>query len=227
MPVALEQVVPWGRSLDEYRRMFDLGPGGLECSILDCAAGPASFNAEMHSLGHTVISCDPLYRFSASEISGRIGQTYQAVLDATTRNRDNFVWREIQSPEALGEMRMNAMKRFLQDFLLGISQSRYRNAELPKLPFAAAEFDLALCSHFLFTYSVLLGLKFHLDSIRELCRVAKEVRVFPLVEQFGTGRSELVPPVLAGLAAEGYRCEVTRVPYEFQKGGNEMLWVSR
>jgi len=118
------------------------------------------------------------------------------------------------------------MNRFLDDYPAGLREGRYHAAELPALPFRAGEFDLALCSHFLFTYSDSFTLEFHLDSIRELCRVAKEARIFPLLPSFASEHSPHLSPVLAKLAAEGYDCEVCRVPYEFQKGGNEMLRVS-
>jgi hypothetical protein len=99
--------------------------------------------------------------------------------------------------------------------------------KLPNFPFSDGEFDLALCSHFLFTYSNVLSLEFHLDAIRELCRVAPEVRVFPLIGQFGAAYSPHVFEVLSRLGAEGYECKIEQVPYEFQKGGNEMVRVRR
>jgi hypothetical protein len=132
----------------------------------------------------------------------------------------------MKSPEHVGEVRMAAMKQFLNDFPLGLAQGRYVVGELPALPFRYRAFDLAVCSHFLFTYSDLLDLQFHLDSIRELCRVAREARIFPLLPNFGEGHSPHVAPLVRQLTAEGYQCEVRRVPYEFQKGGNEMLRVS-
>ena len=119
------------------------------------------------------------------------------------------------------------MRQFLEDFPTGVLEGRYRLAELPNLPFHDCEFDLALCSHFLFTYSNLLSLEFHLDSIRELCRVATEVRIFPLIGQFGAEYSPHVSVVMSRLPAEGYECKIKQVPYEFQKGGNEMLRVRR
>jgi SAM-dependent methyltransferase len=218
--------MPWGRSLDEYVRMFDLRESDLARRILDCAAGPAAFNAEMHRRGRAVISCDPIYEFSAAEIAKRIDGAYDAILKATERNCEKFVWRAIDSPEHLGKLRMDAMKQFLADFPIGLPQGRYRAGELPSLPFRDREFDLALCSHFLFTYSDILTLEFHLASIRELCRVAGEARIFPLLPSFGDAHSPHVAAVVSQLGAEAYRCELRRVPYEFQKGGNEMLRVS-
>ena len=227
MPVHLDQVVPWGRSLAEYVRMFALEQDDLKHRILDCAGGPASFNFEMHQAGRAVVSVDPIYGFSAAEIARRISETYETVLHKTRESRENFLWTEFRSPDHLGEIRMRAMNLFLKDFPSGLSEARYRAGELPRLPFAAGEFDLALCSHFLFTYSHLLSLEFHLASVRELCRVAREARIFPLIPNFGDARSPDLQPLIEQLAAEGYRCEMRRVPYEFQKGGNEMLRVTR
>jgi SAM-dependent methyltransferase len=223
--VNLDQVVPWGRSLEEYVRMFDLSEHELELRILDCGGGPAGFNAEMQRRGRPVVSCDPIYRFSAPEIERRIAETSEMIMSKTVETRDNFVWSEMKSPERLREVRMVAMREFLEDFRAGVADGRYRAAELPALPFRDGEFDLALCSHFLFTYSHLLSLEFHLASIRELCRVAGEARVFPLMPNFGDARSEYVEPAVEQLRVEGYSCEIRRVPYEFQKGGNEMLRV--
>jgi hypothetical protein len=220
------QAVPWGRSLNEYSRMFGLTARDLESKILDCAAGPASFNAEMHARGASVVSCDPIYKLSAGDIRKRIGEAFDALLDTAEAYRDKFVWQEIESPKHLGRVRLETMNRFLGDFSAGFREGRYRALELPALPFRDGEFDLALCSHFLFTYSDSLTLGFHLDSIRELCRVAKEARIFPLVTSFAAECSPHLSAVIETLGTEGYSCEVTRVPYEFQKGANQMLRVS-
>lgn len=221
----LEQIIPWGRSLDEYIRMFDLTEGDLSSRILDCGGGPASFNAEMHGRCRKVVSCDPIYEFSREEISGRIDATYETVMKKALEATENFLWREIKSPEHLGRTRMDAMKMFLADLSVGVAEGRYRAAQLPSLPFRDAEFDLVLCSHLLFTYSHLLSLEFHFDSIRELGRVARETRIFPLLPNFGNSQSAHVAPLIKLLRAEGYTCEIRRVPYEFQKGANEMLRV--
>ncbi len=227
MAFTLDKVVPWGRSFEEYVRMFRLTESDLVSGILDVAGGPASFNAAMHARGRRVVSCDPLYQFSAEDISGRIRETRDAVLRATEENRSNFMWTDMQSPSQLGAVRMAAMDQFLEDLPRGLVEDRYRAAQLPTLPFPDNSFDLALCSHFLFTYSDILPLDFHLASGRELCRVAGQARIFPLLPQFGSAHSSLVAPVLARLRSEDYFCEVLRVPYEFQKGGKEMLRVIR
>ncbi len=225
MTFKLESVIPWGRSLEEYLRMFALTPDELHLKILDCAGGPASFNAEMTRQGYDVISCDPIYQFCADEIAQRIQEIYQTMIDGAKATRDYFVWQDIQSPEHLGQIRMAAMQQFLKDLPLGIQQGRYITAELPVLPFDTKQFDLAVCSHFLFTYSDLLSQDFHLASIQELCRVAVEVRIFPLLNNFSREVSPLLPLVMKELVAQGYNLEIKQVPYEFQKGGNQLLRV--
>ena len=225
MGFKLESIIPWGRSLAEYVRMFDLTPDKLRLNILDCAGGPASFNAEMTRKGYNVISCDPIYQFSADEIAQRIQETCQTVIDGAKTTHEYFVWQDIQSPEHLGQIRMTAMQQFLEDLPLGIQQGRYIIGELPVLPFDTEQFDLAICSHFLFTYSDLLPKEFHLASIQELCRVAGEVRVFPLLNQYSREVSTWLPSVMKELTVQGYNIEIKQVSYEFQKGGNQLLQV--
>lgn len=222
MAFHLDQVVPWGRSFDEYVAMFALKPHELGRRILGCGDGPASFNAELTAHGGGVVSVDPLYRFTAREISSRIDDTFPLVIEQTRKNADEFVWSHIRSVDELGEMRLRAMRAFLADYPEGQREGRYIDAELPCLPFAERSFDLALCSHFLFLYSAHFDAAFHLQSLRELCRVATEVRVFPLLE-LGAVRSRHLDGVLAQLASEGYRIATVKVRYEFQRGADEML----
>ncbi|MBA3423201.1 MAG: SAM-dependent methyltransferase [Rubrobacter sp.] len=204
--------------------MFSLTPGDLSGNILDCAAGPASFNAEATRQGSKVVSCDPIYRFGTEEIRARIHATFETLVANASARREEFVWRDIESPRQLGEVRMAAMQLFLEDFPQGLEQGRYTTDGLPNLRFEDGKFDLALCSHFLFTYSDQLSTGFHVAAIEEMCRVAHEVRVFPLLKSYG-GPSPHLDPVMDALGARDYRVEIRQVPYEFQRGGNEMLSV--
>ena len=221
----LSSVVPWGRSYAEYVRMFALSPADLEGRILGCGDGPASFNVEATRRGSHVISCDPLYRFDAAQIRQRIGETSTEVLEQARKNAHEFVWDEaIPDVDALKRVRMRAMDAFLDDYEQGRRDGRYVDAELPAMPFTQGSFDLALCSHFLFLYSQQHDAAFHIQSTRELCRVAREVRVFPLLA-LGGQRSPHVGPVRDALRDAGYIVTVERVPYEFQRGGDEMMRV--
>ena len=220
----LADVVPWGRSYDEYRRMFALGDVDLRRRVLGCADGPASFNAEATGRGMRVTSVDPLYVCDAAQIRERIDATFGDMLAQTARNRHEFVWGAISSVEELASVRRVAMETFLADYDAGPRGGRYVGGALPALPFADGTFDLALCSHFLFLYSTQLSAEFHLASVRELARVAHEVRIFPLLA-LGAQPSAHVPVVMAAMRRAGHDATIETVPYEFQRGGNQMLRI--
>jgi hypothetical protein len=221
----LNAVVPWGRSFDEYCRMFALGDAELAGRIVGCADGPASFNVEATERGSRVVSCDPLYRFDAADVRRRIAETYEDMLEQVRRNQDAFVWTSIHSVEELGRVRMAAMTRFLDDYEAGRASGRYVDAALPGLPFADALFDLAVCSHFLFLYTTQLGEALHRQAVHEMLRVAKEVRIFPLLALDGK-QSPYVDLLTRELHADGRRVAIERVPYEFQRGGNQMMRIT-
>jgi len=75
-------------------------------------------------------------------------------------------------------------------------------------------------------YSQQFDAAFHTQSMRELCRVAREARVFPLLA-LGAQPSPHLAPVTAALESDGLKVSVERVPYEFQRAGNQMLRVTR
>ena len=222
--MTLQEVLPWGRCFDEYVRMFALGEEDLTRNILSCADGPAAFNAEMWRRGRRMISTDPLYAFSSEAIRGRIDASFDAILEQFPGASADYVWDEIRSPEHLGRVRMAAMEDFLNDLPRGAREGRYVAAALPRLPFPDGTFDLAICSHLLFTYSDQLPARFHIESIIEMSRVAHEVRIFPLVSTH-CRRSPYVPAVQSGLKERGYTVSIQAVPYEFQVNGNEMMVV--
>jgi len=217
MSFTLTNAVPWGRSFGEYVAMFALSDADLRKRILGCGDGPASFNAILTRQGGSVLSADPLYRLSAEDIRRRIGETYADVMEETRKNIREFTWTSIKTVDELGRLRMVAMEQFLSDYPQGVEQGRYMDGELPHLPFSSGEFDLAVCSHGLFLYSDQLSEAFHVESIRELCRVAGEARIFPLLE-LGAKTSRHLQAVAAGLKAEGYAVTIAPVSYQFQRG---------
>ena len=204
--------------------MFDLTDDDHRLKILGCGDGPAAFNAEATRRGVQVVSCDPIYRLETAQIRQRIAATYDDILDQVRSNAEAFLWDSIRSVEDLGRLRMAAMQEFLEDYGSGTTKGRYVAAELPTLPFANTAFDLALCSHFLFLYTTQLGEAFHRLAIREMCRVAAEVRIFPLLA-LGGGPSPLVSIMVRDLRDWGYEVSLEDVPYEFQRGAHTMLRV--
>src|SRR2546428_10117836 len=105
----LDRVVPWGRSFDEYRRMFALSDRDLTSTILGCGDGPAAFNAEATRRGARVVSADPIYRFTAGGIRSRVEAAADDLITQVRGNPDEFVWDVIPSPDDLLALRMGAM----------------------------------------------------------------------------------------------------------------------
>ncbi|MEM7153438.1 MAG: class I SAM-dependent methyltransferase [Myxococcota bacterium] len=218
----LRDIVPWGRSQTEYRSMFNLSDADLGGTLLGCGDGPASFNAEITASGGRVVSVDPIYRFDATQLRGRIEAAYEEVMPQVIARPDEYSWKSIRDPDELGRVRMRAMETFLGDYERGKAQERYIEGALPELPFADERFDLALCSHFLFLYSERVSLEQHLASVRELCRVAKEARIYPLLTLAGEP-SPHVDPLRGILNDTGIDTRLVTVEYEFQKGATQML----
>ncbi len=222
----LEDVVPWGRTLAEYKLMFSLSETDLNTKILGCGDGPASFNAEMADLGHSVVSIDPIYQFSIAEIEQRVRATYELVISQVKQNSRHYVWQNFQDADQLGRARLKAMEKFLLDYESGKMTGRYLCQSLPNLDFVEDQFELGLCSHLLFLYSEKLSLEFHRAAIHELLRIAPEIRIFPLLNLDGQQSCHL-EQILEDLSNQGHKVQVQSVAYEFQKGGNQMLRIQR
>jgi len=204
--------------------MFDLTEADLGLRILGCGDGPAGFNSGLTQRGGHIVSVDPVYAFDVEQIRGRIAETYETVMTQMRENHNDYVWGVIPSVEQLGSLRMCAMETFLADFDAGKQVGRYIPGELPSLPFASGEFDIALSSHFLFLYSAHLSAEFHLQALQEMLRVASEVRLFPVLTLNGITSPHL-HFVNEHFANHGFGVEIKRVLYEFQRGGNEMLVI--
>jgi len=225
MAVVLDKVIPLGRLLDEYIKMFNLTGDDLEKKILGVADGPASFNAEMYHQGKIVTSVDPLYQFSGEEIWQRFNQVVENIIEQIKATPNDWVWSHYKNLEDLKQSRVQAVKNFIADYNQQRNSGRYVLGELPKLAFKNQEFDLALCSHFLFLYSDHFDYNFHLDAVLEMLRVAKEIRIFPLLT-LGLKPSQHLDNIIEYLNNNGYQATIEPVTYEFQRGGNKMLKVN-
>lgn len=215
----LEGVVPWGREAEEYESFFALGDVPPAAHMLDCGGGPSSFTAQRSAGGPGVRAVDPIYALGQAAIRARFEATREPMLEGMKNARGRFVWNYYPSPEAVVARREKALEAFLAD--RARHPERYVAAALPALPFAAASFDVAVCSHLLFLYSDELSLALHVESLREMLRVAREARVFPLLDMTGKPSRHLVP-ALSALADE-VTAERVAVPFEFQRGATHML----
>jgi hypothetical protein len=225
MAFELKNVVPWGRTLEEYIKIFKLTDSDLNSKIISLGDGPASFNSEMTLINKKVVSLDPIYQFTKAELKQRIEETKETVMEQMRTNQEKFVWKSIKNVDELEQIRMGAMSNFVNDFELGKEQQRYVYHELPNsTKYDTLEFDLGLSSHFLILYSQ-LGLDFHIQSITEMLRICKEIRIFPILNLNAT-KSEVLEGIITHFKSD-FDVTIASSDYEFQKNGNQMLVIKR
>ncbi|MEM7717537.1 MAG: SAM-dependent methyltransferase, partial [Cyanobacteria bacterium P01_A01_bin.68] len=159
------------------------------------------------------------------EILDRFNQVVDNIIDQVKATPDDWVWSYHKSPDDLRSRRIKAINLFTEDYDQGKQESRYQIGELPKLNFQGFQYDIALCSHFLFLYSQHYDYQFHLDSIQEMLRISREVRIFPLLTLM-LKRSPYLDSIVKHFSDKGYKVFTTQVQYELQKGGNEMLVIA-
>ena len=98
MALKLEEVVPFGRSFDEYRRIFALTEDDLGKKMISVADGPAGFNSEMKKRGHTVTSVDPIYEFTGNEIERRFREVVDGIIEQVIATPGDWTWTRISTP---------------------------------------------------------------------------------------------------------------------------------
>jgi hypothetical protein len=226
MTITLDRVVLWGRPLWEYSQMFNLSKQDLDKRILDCAGGPASFNDDLTKLGGKVVSIDPAYGLPSEEIRAQIGEGLALIRRVLGENNDFYSLALYgNSVDEYCQVHLASMDDFLSDLPGGKLEGRYLVGALPVLPFKDKEFDLSLCGNLLFAYRDVFSIEFHVQSIEELCRVSREVRIFPVTRPFVRETDEL-EGIMETLDERGYRTERVALSYEFRKHSKEMLRVT-
>jgi hypothetical protein len=213
------------RSFGEYEAMFMLTDGDLQGRLLDCPGGASSFTAHASALGAVVTAVDPVYAMSVPALQELVECESHRGSAHTAAGIERYRWDFYGDIGGHREMRQSAAAVFARD--LEEHRERYVPASLPDLPFGDRQFDLVVSSHFLFTYADRLDHRFHYRALIELHRICRgEVRVFPLLDQAGRSLSAMIHSLLAQLTGQGIEARVVEVPYEFQRGGNEMLVMS-
>jgi hypothetical protein len=211
----------WVHSLSDYRRMFDLQDQDLKRATLDYPASVSSFNAEMHALGfNQIVSADPQYDLKPLDMSKYVDQIIQQLAAQLNKYTNRIQPEKGKTLEDILNAWNYYAKLFASDYSVGKTQGRYQLAHLPRLPFEDFQFELALCPDLLLRETHASP-----DQVMiELCRVAHEVRIFPLLDEHGEISSTLGPAMLA-LQNKNYGIEVREVPYKLLKGNNAMLRV--
>lgn len=210
-------------SLGEYRSRFTLTDKDLTGRILDCPGGAASVVAEICGAGGTAIAVDPEYGRPPDLLIDRVRDDETREFDYTDRTAAGYDWDLHGGTAGHRWARQRSAESFLAD--RQAHPERYATGELPALPFEDGEFDLALCSHLLFTYADRFDADFHVASVVELARVAREARIYPLVDHEGTPLPELVGRVIAGAEAAGLSCVIEPVSRPFQRAATTRLVV--
>lgn len=220
----LKKFVLWGHTLKDYQEMFNLSDEILiDNRIVEYGAGATSFNFEMQQLGHKVVSIDPMYALNRSEIKNIVEETFETTVSKIKNNIDKYNWKSYGDLTSLLEERRQGLELFYNDFDLGRQQGRYLSFdEGQALEIEDYSFDLALITHHLFVNFAELGAAEHLNLIKEMVRVAGEVRIFPLLNKYGE-TSQLLGPVMLDLQQSDFALEICQVVSQLQKGGNAML----
>lgn len=212
------------RSFEEYVAMFGLDSDDLPARVLDCSAGAACFVADAHERGVAAIAVDPAYASPLGDLRRLVRSDLTGCVNMVQRDVQHFTWEWYGSLERREQMRHDAAEAFLAD--RQNRPSHYIAASLPQLPFGVGSFELAVCSHLLFTWSPELDHEWHRDALVELTRVAREVRVFPLVVRRTGQPVEFLPALRDELTELGISSDVRTVPYEFQRQARQMLVLS-
>lgn len=222
----IDRIAFFGRTYAEYLSMFDLNGSMLKNGpVLDCPSGASSFASEAHQLGIDVTSCDILYNHALEEFFERGKRDIEHVFEKFDEAAHLYVWRYYKNKAEVIALRNKALKLFAEDFPAGFKEKRYIHAELPSLPFPDKTFLLVVSGNFLFLYGNRLDFDFHIACIKELVRVCSgEVRIFPLV-----GLDAMPYPylddIMSSIGSDGIEAEIVKVPFEFQRGANEMMKI--
>lgn len=211
----------WVHNLSDYRRMFALSDQDLTRSILEYPAGISSFNAEMKMLkASQVISGDRHYNLEPQSMVKHVEQLVQQLAEQLHHYQDRLIDAKPNAVQEIVSRWTEDAQLFLNDYVSGHRDTRYQYMNLPKLPFADFEIELALCPDILFRSGNASPDK----DIMELCRVAEEVRIFPLLDEYGE-ISKAIGPSILNLQNKNYGVEICEVPYQLLKGSNAMLRV--
>jgi hypothetical protein len=220
----MRKLVLWGHDVAEYQAMFALDETVFQAPILEFGCGPSAVNAELSVLGHEVTSVDPLFALPDEALKAHVLALFSARADEVRANPFQFDVCHYGGIEAFIAHRERGLQTFFADFPKGFVQGRYQAGDGLALPFTASQFGVALCSHFLFADLASQTPERHVQLIIELARVAKEVRIFPLIDKIGQV-SPLLGPVLLGLQERNFGEEVREVAHALYPAGNAMLRV--
>lgn len=220
----MSKLVLWGHHVQDYKEMFDLNDTHLSGKILEYGCGPSAVNSELSQAAKSCISCDPLFSLDKGTLQVKTELIFAEMLDAIIAHPQRFNFTDYGGLDGFLVNRAKGMAQFFEDYLKGKKAGRYVAAQEIALPFEDFTFDLVLSSHYFFADLDQQDEAFHIAAIKELARVGKEVRIFPLVDS-NQEPPPFLGPILLALQQENYGAEIKAVPYHLQKQGNAILRI--
>ena len=221
----MRKLVLWGHHFSEYVDMFDLEEDLTGKKILEFACGPTAVNYELSSKGHFIQSCDPWFSDDVDAMHQRFNQQLQQQIQRMKEHPERFNFDKYGGIDTFITKREHGFDQFFQDYMTGVHQGRDQTFDNGHLPFEHSSFDIALCSNFLFADLAEQGLAFQLAWIKELARVANDIRIYPLTDQQGRV-SEILGPVLLQLQQDGFQVVIQEVPFRLVPNSKAMLKLS-
>lgn len=216
----------WGLSYDNIVAMFALGENDFGKKILNCMGAPSSFNAIAWQNKYDITTCSDVYGSDKETLQTKASKEVKQAIDFIKANPDRFNSSVIDTPEKYQLFLQENLKMFFKHYNEAKTRRLYSSEALPEIAFGNHQFDLAICPHFIFNGNPIFSEKFQLNCIQELCRVAKECRIFPALDSAGH-----TPVHLASLREKlteiGFNSSIETVDYQLQKKGNMMLKVTK
>lgn len=224
------------RSYKVYERIFKLGESLLERlkkasgknrkpMVLDLAGGCSNFVKEMKEREIGVVIADPVFFWNKEEIKDEIlKRNFSEIVTRLKNQEKEYVKRprDIISPKI--KQIFSSLKESVKDCFLELNKFEqnldasavlggYVGAELPKLPFRDGQFELVLVGHYMFSREC-QNYNRCLDAIKECLRVGKEVRIFPIENEFTLEESPFLALIREELHKLGYRTKIYEADYE-------------
>jgi hypothetical protein len=220
----MRRIALWGQHVDEYQDMFGLSDSDLNKKFFEYNSGASAFNFELKNKALSCVSCDPWFDLDKDALEIKINENFNERLEQLEKNLKRLSLERYKTFDNLIKYRREGLELFFADYNAGKKENRYISVKDGKLPFKDFEFDFVLVANSLFSDSSQHSVEFHINIIKELARVAKDVRIFPLVDTKGEP-SPLLGPVLLKLYQDNYGVEVLDVSYNLQPKGNAMMRI--
>ncbi|HBB52397.1 MAG TPA: hypothetical protein DCZ80_00665 [Legionellales bacterium] len=217
--------VLWGHHYFEYQDMFDLPKQPKEKRVLEFACGVTAVNQELTQNNFQVVSCDPGFEADEKKTHQRFLENFDLQIKNIHEHPHRFDLNKYGGLEQLIQKRQEGMQTFFKDYQKGCKEGRYQHLNFKKpLNFENSSFDLVLCANYLFTDLVEQDVDFHVTAIKEMLRLAHDVRIYPLTN-YKAQPSQILGPVLLALQLLGYQVSVQEVPFRFVPESKAMLRI--